>query len=207
MNNAASISSNFWEFKEPTPQPNQDSDLLAQFNFIPGLKEILLLRQVHALEHATVWVLSETAKNNLRSTALVDDESLGGLSTEAGFYLYGQVNLTHLKRAVVKALNRLRSGEWDLALHPRCGTNLSVAIALTAVFFCTNVLFPPREPLERLIGLGVATTTVSQLAPNLGTLAQKYLTTSIPFNLIVEDIYETYDFWGHPAYFVQVRWN
>ncbi|MBZ8181153.1 DUF6391 domain-containing protein [Oscillatoria salina] len=212
MNNAASISSNFWEFREPTPQPNQDSDLLAKFNFVPGLKEILLLRQVHALEHATVWVLSETAQSNFssagsKSSTAIDDESLGGLSTEAGFYLYGQVNPAHLRRAVMTALNRLRAGEWDLALHPRCGTNLSVAIALTAAIFGTNVLLSPREPLEQLIGLGVATTTVSQLAPDLGTLAQKYLTTSIPFNLAVEDIYETYDFWGHPAYFVQVRWH
>ncbi|MHC5832407.1 MAG: DUF6391 domain-containing protein, partial [Nostoc sp.] len=39
------------------PQPTQDADLLRQLSFIPGLKEILMLRQVHALEHATVWVL------------------------------------------------------------------------------------------------------------------------------------------------------
>jgi len=39
------------------PSPQQDSDLLAQIGFIPGFKEFLTLRQVHALEHATVWVL------------------------------------------------------------------------------------------------------------------------------------------------------
>lgn len=38
----------------------QDADLIRQLPFIPGLKEILLLRQVHGLEHATVWVLSES---------------------------------------------------------------------------------------------------------------------------------------------------
>ncbi|MFN9259527.1 MAG: hypothetical protein ACK6BR_09850, partial [Microcystis sp.] len=43
------------------PSPQQDSDLLAQIGFIPGFKEFLTLRQVHALEHATVWVLSEMA--------------------------------------------------------------------------------------------------------------------------------------------------
>jgi hypothetical protein len=42
------------------PQPTQDADLLRQLSFIPGLKEILMIRQVHALEHATVWVLSES---------------------------------------------------------------------------------------------------------------------------------------------------
>jgi len=79
------------------PYPTQDSDLLKQLEFIPGLKEILMLRQVHALEHATVWVLSESDPRNFTggSTASArDNQGLGGMSTDQGFYLYGQVSDT-----------------------------------------------------------------------------------------------------------------
>ena len=41
-----------------TAQTTQDAELIRQLPFIPGLREFLMLRQVHALEHATVWVLS-----------------------------------------------------------------------------------------------------------------------------------------------------
>ncbi len=40
-------------------------------------------------EHTTVWVLSSVG-------GMVDNGLLGGLSTEQGFYLYGQVNKTEL---------------------------------------------------------------------------------------------------------------
>lgn len=75
-------------------KPIQDVDLIRQLSLIPGLKEILMLRQVHALEHATVWVLSELDAPQTTGTATsqVDNELLGRLSTEQGFYLYGQVN-------------------------------------------------------------------------------------------------------------------
>ncbi len=108
------------------PQPTLDAELVRQLSFIPGLKEILMLRQVHALEHATVWVLSESKEKN--ASSLLDNELLGGLSTENGFYLYGEVNISDLRRAVSLGLHRLTSGEWNLAVHPRCGTNLSVAM-------------------------------------------------------------------------------
>jgi len=55
------------------------------------------------------------------------DNELGGLSTDQGFYLYGQVNTAALERAV-RVAQRLTTGEWHLAVHPRCGTNLSVGM-------------------------------------------------------------------------------
>jgi|GEM_PF-3387081 hypothetical protein len=50
----------FFSLDLTTPRPTQDSELIQQLSFIPGLKETLMLRQIHALEHATVWVLSES---------------------------------------------------------------------------------------------------------------------------------------------------
>jgi len=201
----------FFTFDFTTPQPTQDADLLKQLSFVPGLKEILMLRQVHALEHATVWVLSETKNIHTppgRAYAVqIDNELLGGLSTDQGFYLYGEVNISDLRRAVAQALQRLTHGEWDLAVHPRCGTNLSVAMLLTAGLAVGVNLLLPFRPVEQLIGLGLAATTAAELAPNLGSVAQKYLTTAIPFNLVVENITISRDVWGREGHFVKVKWR
>ena len=203
-----SNSFDFLNFDIPA-KPTQDADLIRQLPFIPGLKEILMLRQVHALEHATVWVVSELDASGTTATSKarqVDNELLGGLSTDQGFYLYGQVNMASLQRGVRIALQRLTRGEWDLAVHPRCGTNLSVGMLLTAGLAVGIHLMLPRGPIEQLLGLGVAATTAAQLAPELGILAQRYMTTAIPFNLAIEDITVTHDIWGRSAHFVQVRW-
>jgi hypothetical protein len=186
-------------------QPTQDADLLKQLFFISGLKEILMLRQVHALEHATVWVLGQSTSgcNNFQ----VDNELLSGLSTEQGFYLYGEVNISNLRRAVTLALHRLTNGEVDLAVHPRCGTNASVAMLLTAGLAVGMHLLLPFRPIEQLVGLGLAATTAAEIAPDIGALAQRYVTTAIPFNLAIENIAVTRDVSGHKAHFVKVRWR
>jgi hypothetical protein len=210
MTNTASFpTTNFWDFA--APQPTQDADLLKQLNFLPGLRELLMVRQVHALEHATVWVLDEHQGVNNAPYATTshpsDNNSLGGLSTDEGFYLYGQVNTADLKRAVPTALSRLQTGEWDLAVHPRCGTNLSVGMFLTAGLAIGAHLLLPRSPLEQMLGIGIAAAAATQLTPDIGTLAQRYLTTSIPFNLAITEISATSDLWGRAAHFVQVRWQ
>jgi hypothetical protein len=200
-----------------TPQTNQDADLLRQLPFVPGLKELLMLRQVHALEHATVWVLSNqgqfrpangafTTQTNSDLPNQKDNELLGGMSTDRGFYLYGQVDTRELRRAVHIALTRITSGEWHLAVHPRCGTNLSVGMLLTAGFALGTSLLLPRGPIEQLLGLGFAAITAAQLAPDVGSLAQRYVTTAIPFNLAVEHVTLTHDPLGRPAHFIQVHW-
>lgn len=210
-NTAAAQTGNFWDFDFPVPQPTQDTDLLRQLHFVPGLKEMLMLRQVHALEHATVWVLGESTASRVERPARTgydsDSETLGGLSTERGFYLYGQVNLTDLRRAVPIALERLTRGEWNLAVHPRCGTNLSVNLFLIAGLTLGTHLILPRSPFEQMIGLGLATVTATQLAPEFGSLAQKYLTTSVPFNLGIEAIVPASDLWGRASHFIEVSWK
>ncbi|MBD2387886.1 DUF6391 domain-containing protein [Cylindrospermum sp. FACHB-282] len=216
MNTSASFQGNsspfdFFSFDLTAPHPTQDADLLKQLSFIPGLKEILMVRQVHALEHATVWVLSESksvySPTGEPTKVQVDNERLGGLSTEKGFYLYGEVNISDLRRAVTLARQRLISGEWDLAVHPRCGTNLSVAMLLTAGLAVSVHLLLPFRPIEQLIGLGLAATTAAEIAPDVGFMAQRYLTTAIPFNLAIENIAIARDVWGRQGHLVQVGWQ
>ena len=73
------------------------------------------VRRNHALEHATIHVLSQ----HDRTLRLV------GRSSPSGFHIYGQVDTQVLASAVSEALVRLQSGEVELAVHPRCGTNLA----------------------------------------------------------------------------------
>lgn len=190
----------------PTPQSSQDTELLRQIGFIPGVREMLTVRQVHALEHATVWILSGLPDRRIAPPDWTDNSGLGGLSTEQGFYLYGQANTAEVKRAVNQALQRITNGEWNLAVHPRCGTNLSVGMLLTASIALGIHLILPRNPIEQLVGLGVAATTASQIAPELGRFVQQYVTTSIPFNLSVREVSIVQDSWGRPAHFVQTEW-
>lgn len=191
-----------------TPQKDQDSELLQQWGFIPGIKDLLVLRQVHALEHATVWMLSNlgTTKASISSSS-DDNQNIGGLSTEKGFFLYGDINLAQLRKAVHLALTRIKRGEWDLALHPRCGTNTSVAALLTTGMILTTHLALPREPLGQLLGIGLATAAATYIAPDMGMVVQKYITTAIPFNLKISEIAKTIDMWGNQAYFVGLQWQ
>ncbi len=206
------LSFNFVNWDLMSPSPTQDADLLDRLSFVPGLKEILMLRQVHALEHATVWILSEshsatTQKLSKAKNVVIDNQLHSGLSTEEGFYLYGQVNISDLRRTVNFALQRLINGEWNLAVHPRCGTNVSVEMLLTAGLAVGMHLLLPRGPIEQLIGLGLATTTATELAPDVGAFFQRYITTAIPFNLGIESITHKYDAMGRKAYFVKVKWR
>jgi len=184
----------------PAPNANHDADLLNQLGFLPGLKEILTLRQVHALEHATVWLLTQTPQR-YPSTQLV-----GGMSTDRGFYLYGQVEDSDLRQAVAEALERITRGEWNLAIHPECGTNLSVGLLLALGLTLGLAAGLPKTPLVQLMGVGIAAAAATQITPGLGSLAQRYLTTAIPFNLRIQDIKTEQDLLGRSALFVSLAW-
>ena len=194
----------------PYFHPHQDAELLEQFGFIPGLKEFIILRQVHALEHATVWMLSDTVnkKTKLSNSYLsTDNETIGGLSTEKGFYIYGEIDPLLLRRAVNLALLRLQQGEYNLALHPRCGTNSSVAAVLTTSMAMMAYFTLPKEPLHQIMGMGLAAFTANYLAPELGIYVQKYITTAIPFNLKIQKITKIVDRAGNSGYFVRLKWS
>ena len=194
------------------PYPNHDTELIQQLGFIPGLKEFITTRQIHALEHGTVWILSNstnTLSKKLSTSYLSadnDNETIGGLSTEKGFYLYGDLNPFKLRNAVHTALSRLQQGEWNLALHPRCGTNSSVAMMLTTGMAMMAHFTLPKEPIHQLIGIGLATVAANYLAPDIGIYVQKYITTAIPFNLEVKKITKITDKSGNSGYFVRLNW-
>ena len=130
------------------------------------MEPIASVRRHHAIEHATVTVLTE------RDPSL----RLIGRSDTTGFYIYGEVARDALNDAARRALARLQNGENALAIHPRCGTNLVVAGVLTAV---AAVLAIGRKPrLDKIPNVILATTFAGFVAQPLGMLLQARVTTS-----------------------------
>jgi hypothetical protein len=126
------------------------------------------VRQNHALEHATIHILSRRAPY----TRIV------GRSTFAGYLIYGSLATEEVASAASEALARLQQGEAHLAVHPRCGTNLAVTsiMAGTAAFGAT--LGRPRSKLDRLPLALMAATLAAIVAQPLAHRIQEEVTTS-----------------------------
>lgn len=128
-------------------------------------------RRNHAIEHATVHILTERLPRR----------PLAGRSDAGGFFLYGDVETDDLSSAVEEALLRLET-EPELAIHPHCGTNLVVG-GLTAGL--ASVLALATLPLDRrragvwgLVPRFMFAGTAAALASaNLGPIAQQRWTT------------------------------
>lgn len=89
-------------------------------------------RQHHAIEHATIHVLTSKGRSG----------TLSGISDPMGFTIYGEAETEEVRQAVGNALLRLQAGEHELAIHPNCGTNL-VTTALLATFAATLASIGP----------------------------------------------------------------
>jgi hypothetical protein len=128
---------------------------------------VLTLRRNHAIEHATMHVLAqrEPYLNAVARTAL------------DGFYVYGQVDTQALAKAAADGLARLQAGQSELAIHPRCGTNLAVSgfLAGIATFLAMGRSKSRLSKLPRLI---LAATLAIIAAQPLGLLVQERFTTS-----------------------------
>ena len=144
------------------------------------------LRRNHALEHATIHVLSKRFPN----TTFV------GRSDIRGFFLFGDVSTTALHEAAVEALSRLRSGESHLAVHPNCGTNLvSAALLAGGASFLIHA-GDRREWRERVdrLPMAIGTTLLALIvARPLGVMAQRFLTTDAnPGSMEISHVYEMF---------------
>lgn len=145
------------------------------------IEELFLLihrtRQHHAIEHATLHIMSKRAGNR----------HLSGLSDPFGFTLIGDTKLEEVRRGVGDALLRLQAGETQLAIHPNCGTNLvTTGVLVTLAAFFTSY---KRNPLERFI------TTLLWVLPMIvvgkvwGMSLQQYTTLADVNDRWVVDIY------------------
>jgi hypothetical protein len=128
------------------------------------------LRRNHALEHATIHVLS-SRHPNLR---------VMGRSTLNGFVIYGDLPTESILSAAQQGLRQLQAGRRELALHPNCGTNL-VSSGLAAGLGAFVVLTPRRkgwrEWLNRFPLVVLASMLGVRVGQRLGTLIQARITT------------------------------
>jgi hypothetical protein len=136
---------------------------------ILDLPLILETRRNHALEHATIHLLSH--KN--------PSKRMAGHSNPTGFYLLGDLQTQDIWAAVTEAHTRLNSGESTLAVHPGCGTNMATTTLLAATFAWLP-LRGNKSTLWRLMLLPIALILALlgyQLSRPLGPWLQKYVTT------------------------------
>lgn len=125
-------------------------------------------RRNHALEHATIHMLSRSNRT-LR---------MAGRSSDSGFVLVGEVPTEHVQKAVDDALTRLGRGESGLALHPNCGTNLVTAGTLATLAALVG-LGDRKRPitLDRVSWTLTLTVMALIVAQPLGMTLQKHITT------------------------------
>lgn len=125
-------------------------------------------RRNHALEHATIHMLSQCLPNL----------NIVGRSDWSGFTLYGTVETEAVIQATGEALARLRAGETQLALHPRCGTNMATAVVLSSVGSAAVLNNKRRSLLGKAVGLALTFGAVLVLAQPLGLKVQEKWTTA-----------------------------
>jgi hypothetical protein len=97
-------------------------------------------RRNHAVEHATIHVLSRMRPQT----------NMAGRSNSRGFVIYGDLSTDIIRAAVMEAIQRMRSGESHLAIHPNCGTNLVTTAVLAAGATLLASAGPKRSLLDRI---------------------------------------------------------
>lgn len=161
---------------------NQASGVMEQ---VLGLFPISRVRRNHGLEHATLHLLAQKHPKT----------SMAGHSDMGGFWILGDVSSEDVKSAVTEALQRLRAGESELAVHPNCGTNFVTAgtfagIAASLAMFGAGRRL--RDKLERVPLAASLATVALMLSQPMGLAIQARVTTSgDPLGLEVVDIIPT----------------
>jgi len=146
------------------------------------LRPVSRTRRNHALEHATIHVLSKKFSNVM----------LAGMSSPSGFTLIGDVSTEDVAEGAIEALRRLREGQSELALHNNCGTNFAITGIAAGMAAWLGTLGSGKEirrKLERLpLIILLATIAIIATRP-LGPLVQKEITTdSDPGGLEIERV-------------------
>lgn len=127
------------------------------------------IRRNHALEHATIHLLS----------ARYPRATFVGRSDPKGFFLFGDVSNHAVLQTCQEALDRLRGGERQLSIHPNCGTNLLTTAVLGGLAAFLTMAGRPdtRRRVQRLPAAIIATLLGVLVAQPLGTALQRSVTT------------------------------
>ncbi len=160
---------------------------------VAATQQVLLgsaVRQNHALEHATIVLLSKK----------YPEVRLAGVSSAIGFFVFGDVPTEAIMPAAQEALHLLRTTQPELAIHERCGTNLAVAGMLTGL--SAMAVAKMRKPFNTANNVILASTAALILARPLGMTVQRYFTTKTPNASMVVVKVNPMNLFGTPAHFV-----
>ncbi len=173
---------------------------IAQKNIqIAPMRILSHIRKNHALEHATIHILTKSMPN----------VSFAGYSFTQGFWIYGNAELQGIQKAVEIAHARLKNGEAKLAIHPNCGTNIAVTALCSAAASMLTVMSESDDDskLTRFSGYMTAGMLGALAARPLGPKVQQYLTTdpNVSDISIVSITCNTVH--GTPVFFVKTEMN
>lgn len=132
-----------------------------------NLPLVVRVRRNHALEHATIHVLSEKRR----------PMNVVGRSTFNGYYLYGDLSTELVIEAAHEAYDRLMAGEHQLAIHPNCGTNLVTAGSLAGLATFAVLGNSKKRGINLLPNALLAATAALILAQPIGPRLQAHVTT------------------------------
>src|SRR5438445_8846033 len=148
------------------------------------------VRQNHALEHATIVLLSKR----------FPDVRLAGVSSALGFFVFGDLPTEAILPAAQEALALLRTTQPELAIHERCGTNVAVAGMLTGL--SAMAVARMRRPYNTANNVILASTAALIVSRPLGMTVQRYVTTQTPNQTMTVTSVRPVNFFGTPAHFV-----
>src|SRR6266700_1683704 len=151
------------------------------------------VRQNHALEHATIVLLSKK----------FPDVRLAGVSSALGFFVFGDIPTEAILPAAQEALSLLRTTQPELAIHERCGTNVAVAGMLTGL--SAMAVAKMRRPYNTANNVILASTVALLLARPLGLTIQRYVTTQTPNSSMTLLKVSPMQVLGAPAHFVRTN--
>jgi hypothetical protein len=104
-----------------------------------------------------------------------------GYSDPKGFWVIGEVEKEEIEQSAHQALERLRGGESNLAIHPHCGTNLVTTSLLAGAAAWIGMLGAGRTMRERVERLPMVISLVAltmMASQPLGPYMQQHVTTS-----------------------------
>lgn len=168
---------------------------MSSINPVVAVAQQMLLggavKQNHALEHATIVLLSKK----------YPDARLSGVSSALGFFVFGEVPTEAILPTAHEALELLRTTQPELAIHERCGTNLAVGSLLTGL--SAMAVAKMRRPYGTANNVILATTAAMILSRPLGLTVQKYVTTQTPNSSMTIEKVIPMAVLGSPAHFVK----
>ncbi len=125
-------------------------------------------RRNHGLEHATVHILSKKFRGS----------PMMGRSSDRGFILFANVPQGEVEAAVNEALQRMKRGEQNLAIHPGCGTSrLTTGILTSLAAIGTVSGVSRRDAFNRLPYMMLLMMLTILVSEPLGLALQRYFTT------------------------------